>query len=599
MKQCKFFKFFLIVSFAVTLLSFLTLTANAQDPWYWTPNLIVPDQASKAAPGLAVFNGQLHMTHPSSRSNNMYHSYYDGILWTEDSRISSHSSSVAPSLAVYDGELHMVHLDSKSTSIYHSTYDGNSWSSRVKVLNYSSGTSPVVATFDGQLHMLHKSDTSTGIYHATYNGTSWTDHGIITGHSTQAAPALAVYGGYLHMVHLGSAANDLWHSFYNGISWSSNVQVLSYTTQLSPALAECNGELHMVHKGETTTDIYHSSYNGTSWTDRGIIPNQATSISPAIAAYNGPMHIIHPEAGSTDLYESFYLAQTCAVPAYQPDFWNFYTDILRRNNCYNYSNNKRTDTFAQPGKASGQMYTALTCPEVENGAISDGLTPFAGSCPSGENKIALVVAPDFDYHWYRMDTNGLWSHKPGGTNATNLDNSGNIITDPETADRGNYTDFCGYFCTCSDDIQGIGHEVIRSAPAAEAAVEEAVNGLKVTVMLYSGRPNPTFLVTAADNGKKEAIMQFFAAMETDCDFEEATVIPSLLGYNGISVEKLGEVKSFPYDRLTIYKENIETYAGKAEGKQFMRDGGRHLEEFLIQLAVEKGAVSKEMLKYIN
>ena len=32
------------------------------------------------------------------------------------------------------------------------------------------------------------------------------------------------------------------------------------------------------------------------------------------------------------------------------------------------------------------------------------------------------------------------------TPATNLDNNGNIINDPRTADRGMYTVFCGCFC---------------------------------------------------------------------------------------------------------------------------------------------------------
>ncbi len=83
------------------------------------------------------------------------------------------------------------------------------------------------------------------------------------------------------------------------------------------------------------------------------------------------------------------------------------------------------------------------------GAISDGLraageAPCGGSC----NKVALVVAPGYDFHWYRLDDNGLWSHKPGGTQATNLDKSNNLITDPRTANRGPYTDFCGFFCVC-------------------------------------------------------------------------------------------------------------------------------------------------------
>jgi hypothetical protein len=54
-----------------------------------------------------------------------------------------------------------------------------------------------------------------------------------------------------------------------------------------------------------------------------------------------------------------------------------------------------------------------------------------------------------DYHWYRLDNNCFWSHKPGSTDARNVDASGNPITNPEAANRDygtlNYTDFCGYF----------------------------------------------------------------------------------------------------------------------------------------------------------
>lgn len=48
------------------------------------------------------------------------------------------------------------------------------------------------------------------------------------------------------------------------------------------------------------------------------------------------------------------------------------------------------------------------------------------------------------YHFYRQDNNMLWSHKDGGKAATNLDNKGNLISDPKTADRGRYNTFCGY-----------------------------------------------------------------------------------------------------------------------------------------------------------
>src|SRR5689334_1218391 len=38
------------------------------------------------------------------------------------------------------------------------------------------------------------------------------------------------------------------------------------------------------------------------------------------------------------------------VPRYEPNIWNNDPNIRRNNNCYNYANNKITNTFAQPGR---------------------------------------------------------------------------------------------------------------------------------------------------------------------------------------------------------------------------------------------------------
>jgi len=169
----------------------------------------------------------------------------------------------------------------------------------------------------------------------------------------------------------------------------------------------------------------------------------------------------------------------CCLPPYSPTYWNDGGTVQGGNNCYNYGNNKRTDTFAQPGRAAGAQYTRpITCSGILNAASADGLLPLppSGVCPSGKDKIAVVVAPctgpgctapyysGNDYHWYRQDSTGMWSHKPGGTQATNLDNSSNTISNPETADRCGtycYSEFCGYFCSCSDSEQGKGHETIQ------------------------------------------------------------------------------------------------------------------------------------------
>lgn len=142
------------------------------------------------------------------------------------------------------------------------------------------------------------------------------------------------------------------------------------------------------------------------------------------------------------------------TPPFQPSKWNDDTTIRYNNNCYNYAANIRTDSFAQPGEASGKKYSQLNCSEVTRGAISDGLSSknCDEECGNNCHKVALVIWPGRDFHWYRLDGDGTWSHKPGSTPATNLDNSGNIITDPRNADRGLYTVFCGCFCVCKCNV---------------------------------------------------------------------------------------------------------------------------------------------------
>ncbi|GAB0055786.1 hypothetical protein SIID45300_00082 [Candidatus Magnetaquicoccaceae bacterium FCR-1] len=145
---------------------------------------------------------------------------------------------------------------------------------------------------------------------------------------------------------------------------------------------------------------------------------------------------------------------TIELESYNPGFWNNNPTILSRNNCYNYASNKRTDTFAQPGRGCGRQYTATTCTDVANAAMCDGLHKRYNCFPNTEIPrylVALVVAPGpvfKDFHWYRKNSQGFWSHKPGSTAVRNTDNSGKIIMNPETCNRGSYTNFCGYFYTC-------------------------------------------------------------------------------------------------------------------------------------------------------
>ena len=53
-------------------------------------------------------------------------------------------------------------------------------------------------------------------------------------------------------------------------------------------------------------------------------------------------------------------------------------------------------------------------------------------------KVALVLDPNAalpDYHWYRQNADGTWSHKLGMYEITCYDASGNMIYDPQSCDK--------------------------------------------------------------------------------------------------------------------------------------------------------------------
>lgn len=153
--------------------------------------------------------------------------------------------------------------------------------------------------------------------------------------------------------------------------------------------------------------------------------------------------------------EMMAVSSRCSIEVgkFNPGFWNL-PDFVRKNNCYNYATNRRTNTFAQPGRATGKYPYPMQCVNVSNAALSDGLHKQYDCFPGTEQPryfVALVVAPGVDYHWYRYQADGFWGHKPGGTPAKNVDNSGKIVYSPEACDRTSgwpsYTQFCGYLYT--------------------------------------------------------------------------------------------------------------------------------------------------------
>jgi hypothetical protein len=156
---------------------------------------------------------------------------------------------------------------------------------------------------------------------------------------------------------------------------------------------------------------------------------------------------------------------------YDPENWNN-KYAVGTVNCYAYAVVKACATTPgtkiQPGDFSKERFTQLTETNIIEAVkrdIGQGniyKTTAAAKPPSGWRKVALVIAPGEDYHWYEQNSDGYWSHKQGLSPISNLDASGKKIIDPKNCNRHysyryrniagnpftidlNYSTFCGYY----------------------------------------------------------------------------------------------------------------------------------------------------------
>jgi hypothetical protein len=142
---------------------------------------------------------------------------------------------------------------------------------------------------------------------------------------------------------------------------------------------------------------------------------------------------------------------------YEKEKWD---DKKDGNNCYAYATNNLYDnreTKPQPGEISNLPKITkedYTCKGIEYRMKNDYSKIYNVNedelCKEDYYKIALAVDPKKDYHFYRQDFDGFWSHKPGSLVVRRIDASKEKIINPRCADREykhfNYNDFCGYYC---------------------------------------------------------------------------------------------------------------------------------------------------------
>ena len=151
------------------------------------------------------------------------------------------------------------------------------------------------------------------------------------------------------------------------------------------------------------------------------------------------------------------LVDPSSHPGYEPGRWNDHGVFQKSTNCYAYACN---DLFRhaylskpQPGQIAGMQAQQMEDSAVRYAVMADDLyrdanrlqrliplvrlrgdpVPDHVANVPGYYLIALVTAPNVDYHWLRQDNDGMWSHKPGWGEATNLDSDYQPIYDPRDA----------------------------------------------------------------------------------------------------------------------------------------------------------------------
>lgn len=238
----------------------------------------------------------------------------------------------------------------------------------------------------------------------------------------------------------------------------------SVDTRLNSAPADYTPSENGTNTVASEEDIFSVNVNGTQ---HDIRLNSAPEgyVAPSTRSSNTEQ----AASDFTDNLDSGILIRANLMPTgggeyvYNPTYWND-PKIVYRANCYGYvlsliatdTSDEYAGYLFQPGYKAGKTFTEFTksniikAVEADMGVFGRSIRSSTYSEKPGkdEYKIALVLASN-DYHWYRQNADGYWSHKPGLTSITDKDASGNRITDPQTCDRkysyANYSTWGGYY----------------------------------------------------------------------------------------------------------------------------------------------------------
>lgn len=143
-------------------------------------------------------------------------------------------------------------------------------------------------------------------------------------------------------------------------------------------------------------------------------------------------------------------------PEWNPTRWDINSQY---NNCYAYAMDDHEQYADKRNRKPipGPDLSYYTCSQIMEG-LKDEIpqmypATFEAPCQPGYKKIYAAVSNEEennDFHFWRQDRDGLWSHKPGSNDPVRIDGRNNLIVNPDHAyrngDTHHYTQGCGFFC---------------------------------------------------------------------------------------------------------------------------------------------------------
>ena len=122
----------------------------------------------------------------------------------------------------------------------------------------------------------------------------------------------------------------------------------------------------------------------------------------------------------------------------------------------------------------------------------------------------------------------------------------------------------------------------------------------IVININSGRPNPVLILDKQDIKEINKIVEYInSSLEFDNEFEGHSIVPNnILGYRGIRIINKNMTSKLPnsietYDNVILKKK--QNVRAEEKGRlSLSRDSADTLEDYLINLALEKEVISEDM-----